>query len=146
MTHDAPSHTHESDPPAKQGTGCVFGKEKWSQQEWARVKQLKERGYTIEAISLIVGRSKEQVKGKIRWETMSEENRQARRDRLNAYRAENRKIKKPHPPVMSHRAPPAELLVERAARLSAPQTMTGMFFGDPPPGWSALDRKRSSHP
>jgi hypothetical protein len=36
----------------------------------------------------------------------------------------------------------AQLLMLRAARIAAPKTITAMLLGDPPPGWSSLDRKR----
>jgi hypothetical protein len=140
MTHDTTTHVHDPDPP-RQGTGCIFGKEKWQPEEWIRVKNLIDRKHNLDYIALVSGRSKEQIKGKIRWETMSEEKRQERRDRLNKYRATVRTITRVKPPIMTHRAPPAERLAERAMRLMAPQTLTGAFCGDPPVGFSALDRK-----
>ncbi|MDE5451306.1 hypothetical protein GWE18_00245 [Bradyrhizobium sp. CSA112] len=143
MTHDVAVHVHDPDPP--QGTGCVCGKEKWGAQEWIRVKHLIGRGHDVASIALMIGRSREQVKGKIRWENMSAEKRQARRDRINARRNESgeyRSTPRPDKPTITHRAPP-EALAERAMRLSAPQTLTGAFCGDPPIGFSALDRKLS---
>jgi hypothetical protein len=46
--------------------------------------------------------------------------------------------------VGSPRVPP-EVLAERAARIAARnrRDQTAEFFGDPPPGYSALDRRRS---
>lgn len=43
------------------------------------------------------------------------------------------------------RGPAAQLLDERDARIRAAQlrTQTQEFFGDPPPGYSALDKKRT---
>jgi hypothetical protein len=143
MTHDTTTHVHDPDPPSKQGTGCIFGKEKWQPEEWIRVKNLIDRKHNLDYIALVSGRSKEQIKGKIRWETMTEEKKQERRDRLNAYRNKERgSNKRVKPPIMTHRAPPPELLAEREMRLMAPQTLTGALCGDPPPGFSALDRKQ----
>jgi predicted ArsR family transcriptional regulator len=39
------------------------------------------------------------------------------------------------------RTTPASVWDERDARLSARQDLTGSFFGDPPMGFSALDRR-----
>jgi hypothetical protein len=49
----------------------------------------------------------------------------------------------PHHNVGSIRAP-LEVLAERDARLAARdlRDQTATFFGDPPPGYSALDRRR----
>jgi hypothetical protein len=33
------------------------------------------------------------------------------------------------------------MIADRDARYSAPRTITASLFGDPPPGYSALDRK-----
>jgi hypothetical protein len=143
MTHDTTTHVHDPDPP--QGTGCICGKERWSPQEWIRVKHLIGRGHDVAQIALMIGRSKEQLKGKIRWENMTEEKRRARRDRINARRHRNGEhfpSQRVDKPTITHRAPP-ETLAERALRLSAPQTLTGALFGDPPIGFSALDRKLS---
>jgi transposase len=48
---------------------------------------------------------------------------------------------------VSSRAPPHAVLVDRERRIAARnrQTLTGELFGDPPPGFSMLDR-RSAEP
>lgn len=38
---------------------------------------------------------------------------------------------------------PPRLIAERDARRDAPRTLTSLFCGDPPPGFSALDRRTS---
>lgn len=37
--------------------------------------------------------------------------------------------------------PTAEMYADRNARLNASRTITASVFGDPPPGYSALDRR-----
>lgn len=37
--------------------------------------------------------------------------------------------------------PPPSLIEEAEKRAKAPRTITGWLFGDPPPGYSALDRR-----
>ena len=36
---------------------------------------------------------------------------------------------------------PDAVMIDREARYAAPQTLGGMLLGDPPPGWSALDKR-----
>jgi hypothetical protein len=145
MTYDTTTHVHDPDPPI--GTGCICGKEKWGAQEWKRVQHLISRGHSVASIALMIGRSKEQVKGKIRWETMDEEKRKARRDRINArnHAREKHLPKRHYTPTITHRAP-AEAVADRELRMMAPQTLTGAFCGDPPIGYSALDRKLRGEP
>lgn len=38
---------------------------------------------------------------------------------------------------------PEEVLIERNLRVSTPRTIGAAILGDPPPGYSALDRKRA---
>ena len=64
-------------------------------------------------------------------------------NRLNYERYQRPETRAQHQ-VGSMRAPP-EVLAERDARLAARdrRDQTAEFFGDPPPGYSALDRKRA---
>lgn len=41
--------------------------------------------------------------------------------------------------VAKHVPPPPEALAEALARANAPRSLSAWFFGDPPPGYSALD-------
>jgi hypothetical protein len=41
---------------------------------------------------------------------------------------------------------PDDVLIERNARYSAPRTISASLLGDPPAGFSALDRKRQGLP
>ncbi len=47
----------------------------------------------------------------------------------------------PHSRIAGRLVVPQELLEEAARRSSAPKSITASFFGDPPQGYSALDRK-----
>ena len=42
--------------------------------------------------------------------------------------------------------PPEQVLAERDAAMGAPQSLTAILFGDPPPGRSALDRRMGRTP
>jgi hypothetical protein len=144
MTHDTTAHIHDPDPPRRL-TGCIFGKEKWQPEEWIRVKKLIDRKHDLAYIALVSGRSKEQIKGKLRWETMSKEKKAERRERINKLRTASGEYKstpRPDKPAALAVRAPAEVMEDRARRMAAPKTITGMLCGDPPPGWSALDRKR----
>lgn len=47
------------------------------------------------------------------------------------------------PSATGPKAPP-EVLAEKARRAAAPVTITGFVFGDPPVGYSALDRRNTA--
>lgn len=115
-------------------------KEIWKPYEVAKLKSMLERGMDANAIALILGRSYQQVKGKIRWESMTEEQRQERRDRINARRKGEYKTENIFRPEPVQKVSP-EALAERSRRLAAPQTLTGFLCGDPPVGFSALERR-----
>lgn len=44
--------------------------------------------------------------------------------------------------VLSYARPAVQLLEEAKQRLLAPRSITAMLCGDPPPGYSALDKKQ----
>lgn len=120
-------------------------KERWKAYEWQRVKDLLERGYRIAAVAAMVGRTADEISSKKQWESMSEERKQQRRDRINAnrqrYTEQQRTGHLRGAVSLTHRASP-EALWLRDIRMSAPQTLTGLICGDPRIGFSALDKKR----
>src|SRR6185312_7352486 len=118
--------------------------ERWAAQDWRRAKELLQRGYSINAVSTLMGRPPKQVSEKLRWENTSVEKREARRLRINARRhatGEYKSTPRPDGPSTGPRADPG-LFEERDRRLAAPKTLSGWLLGDPPVGFSALDRKR----
>ena len=111
----------------------------WSDEEWQRASQLIDGGHAIKVIAQLIGRSYDSLVGKMRYEAMDDEQRQAEHDRINAYR---RKEGSPYRKVNVANRPTNDILDERDRYLSAPRTLSQRLLGDPPPGYSALDRKR----
>jgi len=118
--------------------------ERWAAQDWRRAKELLQRGYSINAVATLMGRPPKQVSEKLRWENTSVEKREARRIKINARRhatGEYKSTPRPDGPATGPRADPG-LFEERDRRLAAPRTIGQILMGDPPVGFSALDRKR----
>lgn len=117
--------------------------ERWKAYEWQKVVQLKERGFTYEAIAVQLGRTKDEIKSKYLYETMAPARKLKRLERQQAKRqtyTENQRTAYLTGPTPTHRASP-DVLLERELRLATPRSITGVVFGDPVPGWSALDRR-----
>ena len=116
----------------------------WTEEETATLTAMMRAGFGFDDVAAkLPGRSRQSVKERWRWINRSEEIKQARRDRVNRYRAEHRG--EPDPGVrrsMPMQHVPADILIDRDTRLLAPRSITGTICGDPPPGFSALDRKR----
>ena len=95
----------------------------WKPREWERAKELREQGRTYVQIAEELGIDYHRVAMKF--------NNEGFRLRLESG-APN-----PH-------GPPPKLLIERERRHRAAlaQSLTQHVFGDPPPGYSALDKKR----
>lgn len=118
----------------------------WSREEWEKAKAMLAQGFLRETVAAEIGRTLAQLRQKIAWENMSPEVREMKRNRINNWRRAKAALKPA--PVVRHRVPspilekaPPELFVERARRQMAQRDLTGEFFGDPPPGYSALDRR-----
>lgn len=74
-------------------------------------------------------------------------NRQLVRDQEERAKAHAKNVSHPSGNLVSSSArPSSEMLAERDAALAAPLSLTAHVFGDPPPGRSALDRKREASP
>lgn len=90
----------------------------WSQREYARACELREQGVTLVKIANLLGRKFSSVQTKLSGPA------------LRTY------------VVPKLDVPPT--LLEQRERLEAARdrrTFTQTFFGDPPPGYSALDRR-----
>lgn len=132
--------------------------ERWKPEDWTLARQLLQTN-TIEFVAKQLGRSHMCVKEKLRWENMSEEKRQARRDHINAkrraaavlvIRVPQKRGPKPRGDIEATRIHfeavgpkiTAEQQADRDARYAiSPRSLTAAFFKDPLPGYSALERK-----
>jgi hypothetical protein len=114
--------------------------QRWTDEEWQRCKSLLDSGIDAHAVAQILGRTVKQVRSKHQWMTISDKDREHKAAQKRWRRAQ-------HPDLTIHRAQidyfhvPERLLAEREERELAQRTITGILCGDPPPGWSALDRR-----
>ncbi len=117
----------------------------WSPEDWANVVRLRAEGLTIPAVAARIGRRANTLKAKIRWEAMDEDERAARAARIKGYKRKHRqtiKSDRQFEMVRKEGRPSLETIEDRERRHAAgPRDLTGAFFGDPPRGYSALERR-----
>lgn len=128
----------------------VFQRESWPAEEWQRASELL-KTHEWRAVAIMLNRPAGSLKEKIRWEKMTEEHRQQRRDQLKARRlavkavTPSRQRRKPVAPAVQVAPRPRvsqQALADREIRMkSAPRDLTAAFFNDPLPGYSALDQR-----
>jgi hypothetical protein len=120
----------------------------WSEEETAVLREMKAAGATVPEIMARLGRSKYGIKERWRWLNTDEEERAKRCRQINL----NRNIRAQFGNGISAtrsapRVVPDEVVSNRDARGKAgPRDLAGAFFGDPPRGFSALDRKLRGEP
>lgn len=96
----------------------------WDPKDWTRAKTLRDSGMTIPEIAEELDIDERRVHGKF-----TAEGYRTRRDTGTI-----RRTKEPSPAAEASRAS------RHIARLN--QNTTGFIMGDPPPGFSALDKRR----
>lgn len=119
-------------------------KQRWSDEETLRLQQLVESGADQQSISRELGRSERAVRHRISWLTMTPEQkqRQANYER-NRRRNQNKTSSKDAGIKFNdYRAVvPSAVLAEREHRINLEyRSITAAVFGDPPIGYSALER------
>lgn len=110
---------------------------KWTDEETATLLQMRREGHSFHDIADALGRQYRAVRSK--WDTIHEtaEQRETRRQRQRRqYQASRPANVKPHVHERLEARPTEEMLAERDRRLALPAPA----FGDPLPGYSALDR------
>lgn len=119
----------------------------WTREDYERVVDLLAKGFSKPAIAELIGKTLTQVRHKIVYESMTGERREQIRERVNASRRAvaagiARTIPRDASRSQIFEPCPAAVFAERARRQSAEHpNYTAEFFGDPKPGFSALDRK-----
>ena len=117
--------------------------DRWPQQDWQRAKDLLARGFEPKQVARLLNRKIESLMTKMRYEAMTPEQRLKMQDRVNANRrAKAAQYVRARAFVKVASRPEEDILRERDIRLATPRTLTQQLLGDPPPGYSALDRKR----
>ncbi len=102
-------------------------------------------GFSEQYICLALNRTLHSIKERSRWINQTEEQRQRRRNRINAlrYKRDSQVGTLRTNIVRNATVIDKTILLDRERRMLAPRTLTGMILGDPPQGYSALDRKRA---
>lgn len=114
---------------------------RWTEDETATLKHLKAEGYLVKTIAHKLGRTEVSVRERWRWINKDEDQKEMRRQQVNMNRQQWRSNQAENIVSRALRASP-EAIAERDHRLSLRRSLTSAFFNDPPPGYSALDRKR----
>lgn len=115
----------------------------WTPEEWERAKQLMAEGAGYDKIAERLGRSRKAVKSKFQEMNRSPKQKEAKLEYQRRKRSEGKGVGREAAGIRDqHEMPCAEIFIERNRRLSlAPKSLTAAFFGDPLPGYSALDRR-----
>ena len=118
---------------------------RWSPEEIALATAMKAAGAKyIDIAAAIPGRNPQQVRGFLEYHTLGATGRAIRAERARQWRERNPGHKAPS--RIAHMVVPITVdqraFNERDRRaLLAPRDLTAAFFGDPLPGYSALDRR-----
>lgn len=120
----------------------------WPADEWKRAKDLLDCGFTPAAVGAMIGKSAAKVRGKWRWERMTPEQREARQVQINntrKSRAQEPSERRYQPEmVRNYGKVPDSVIEDRARRQALERCPIDELLGIPPPGYSALDRKRQA--
>lgn len=108
----------------------------WTEEENTILRRMKRDCRPLDEIMARLGRSRKSVSS--HWASLNYT--QARREQLAHRRLMNKREKNGETERSEPSVPP-EVWAEREARLSAPITITGFVFGDPPRGFSARERR-----
>ncbi len=121
---------------------------RFSLEEDEQLYALRKAKKTVKQVAVILRRSEHSVEARWRWLHVTEEERERRRQieysrrRTLGMRVRGKKNWSRGHIKLAPRTYPAEVFIDRAERERAQRSLTGVICGDPPPGWSALDRKQ----
>lgn len=133
----------KDDPKSSAKTGA------WSKVELEDFHRMVSEGKTPDQIAQELGRSRLSVQSRIQRENMTEDQRKAHRAKKLEWSRRNNPFAKPrdcreyiNAADLVAKRPSHELLKEAQQRSLAPhRSLTSAFLGDPPIGYSALDRR-----
>ena len=112
----------------------------YTPEDDALLNKLRAEGTPYKKIAEIMGRTVDSLDRRYRIINFSPAKLLARQEKHNLNRRLNREIRNV---ADDPSRTPEAVLIDRAARATAPKTLTQIFCGDPAPGWSALDRRRA---
>lgn len=121
---------------------------RWSAEDNAELLRMKEAKCPVNVIATRLDRKYDSIVERWKWINKCETEKQRRRDTINLARQFRRgetrsSTSRGHGGYATTAGRPAPALLAEAQRyLYAPRTISQQLLGDPPPGYSALDRKR----
>lgn len=117
----------------------------WSEDHIYRMNKMQSEGISHDVIAVSLGRSLKAVNAKLAMLRMPAAKKAIRAEKKKQYATENypgRKAKGVGFFTPSSAHPGMTILEERNTRLAlAPRDLTAAFFGDPLPGYSALEKR-----
>ena|SRR6187402_1434207 len=117
----------------------------WSEKDTMTAQEMNASGVAHEIIAQKLGRSVKAINARLAWIRLPPEKKEQRLDKKRKYSNEQysgRKAKGVGFFTPSSAHPDTRILEERNARLAlAPRDLTAAFFGDPLPGYSALEKR-----
>lgn len=119
----------------------VLRSSNWTPEETELARKLLAEGAPEREFERQIGRTKEAAKTRI--QTLNYRARRAEADRFRTLSGSRCK-KSEYRRVEAEAAIPPEVIADSVRRSDAPRSLTAMLCGDPPPGYSALDRRRAN--
>lgn len=126
----------------------------WTQKDVLLLRKMMNAGQTVRQIAMYFGCTDDRVRDRIKQKGKCPKDRKANAARAKAWREKQKAAgRNPKFPVndasrrdvVSSAARPSPDLIEDAMRRSsAPRSLTAALFGDPPVGFSALDRRQGA--
>lgn len=113
----------------------------WSKGELQTLSRMMAEGKTPDEIAQELGCSALRVKSRLVRERMTEEQRAAQAQRKKEWIKKNTVDYRHCSENRASSRPPPDLIEDAQRRSLAPRSITSMLCGDPPKGYSALDRR-----
>lgn len=116
----------------------------WSPDELETLHRMLADKKTPKEIAEALGCGRARVDTRIRFERKTPDQRLAAKKQKSEYFRHRTGVRSFRESTISSSRPASELIEEAQQRALAPRSITSEFFGDPPKGWSALDRKHAN--
>jgi hypothetical protein len=120
--------------------------QRWTDEELQLLNKMYLAGDSRKMIAEALGSTLERVKHRLRWEMTNGDMREQRRKRSYMRRLQRckdeRKAAVPYSCVSAGPRPVPQMIDDRDQRSAAPaRDLTALYMGDPPVGYSALERR-----
>lgn len=127
----------------------------WTQKDILLLKQMINAGLTVKEMANRFMCTDDRIRDRMKQDTQRFKDRKKNAARVKAWRDQQKAAGKApkwacggegnrRGSVHSSSRPTPEMIEEAQQRYLAPRSLTSSFFGDPPKGWSALDRRQGA--